>query len=515
MYLSQKAILLIHDKSDSSRELHSLLSSKYFSLIGPALTGEMYLSLDVLRQYDAIVVMAGDLFPKIKEDFVEVITTYVERGGTLLAMPFLAWSVENQSNTSLDRLLPVACKGFFENETISWEIDKSVWERTPQHFEFRASAEILETRSGAQEYARDIVHNSSALVSWTKKKGIVIYLNVTHHVHGHKPIPVWTIPELPSLIISCLEEEFFTKRLRPREKAKTEEETKPHTPKASSIRGYFSHTPHVTDSFTDRDEFVRAFVEKTARARHEHHFMHAATHFDEVSSLILSKSEARRQELAKKRPWDLYWKLSARIPEWPFLFLNENDYGSMTRIERIHVCRSLLKILRSSRRMKRIFETIWWPHEKTGFDQWKGNILELFGCLFFLTEPGLSVINKKVTTPIGEIDILIQNESNLGLWQQLGSPIGVVCKTWFEKGHTRDITIFRDKLQHLGIETGFLLSQFGVTRKEFQESDSIIKDAMRDRGINIIVLTFSRIAETLKYHSITDHISRIYYKLYQ
>jgi hypothetical protein len=74
--------------------------------------------------YDSVLVAPGNIFPPFDTSIRTTLEDYVSRGGTLVAMPFLAWSVAHRGNRFLDDLLPVTCSDFYEDQEAAWTVTK-------------------------------------------------------------------------------------------------------------------------------------------------------------------------------------------------------------------------------------------------------------------------------------------------------------------------------------------------------------------------------------------------------
>ena len=62
-----------------------------------------------------MVLLPGNVFPGLLEAFQVQLVRFVHDGGTLICLPFVAWSAEAFSSELLADLLPVRCEGFTEN----------------------------------------------------------------------------------------------------------------------------------------------------------------------------------------------------------------------------------------------------------------------------------------------------------------------------------------------------------------------------------------------------------------
>ncbi len=78
MSCTLRSIIIIHNGSESLKDLHALLSKQLLAFIGPELNEETTVPLTDLKEFDAVLLMAGDVFPKLSDDFVQNLTSFVK-----------------------------------------------------------------------------------------------------------------------------------------------------------------------------------------------------------------------------------------------------------------------------------------------------------------------------------------------------------------------------------------------------------------------------------------------------
>lgn len=119
----------------------------------------------------------------------------------------------------------------------------------------------------------------------------------------------------------------------------------------------------------------------------------------------------------------------------------------------------------------------------------KGKALERLTVEIFHTIKGLKVLDVNVRLKAEELDMVLQNNINVGFWRFAGSPIIVECKNWSDKVGAREISVLSDKLNSIGpdAKTGILIAPNGVSGDS--ASNAILKiREKRQRGQYIILL---------------------------
>ena len=100
----------------------------------------------------------------------------------------------------------------------------------------------------------------------------------------------------------------------------------------------------------------------------------------------------------------------------------------------------------------------------------KGNQLESFSANFLSAQ--FEILNKKLRTHNGEIDIVVENKSNDPFWNEFGTDYFVECKFWSKKVPLREIFVFSKKVENSNIKLGFYISLSGFTKDALHEFEN-------------------------------------------
>jgi len=119
----------------------------------------------------------------------------------------------------------------------------------------------------------------------------------------------------------------------------------------------------------------------------------------------------------------------------------------------------------------------------------KGKVLEQLVVEIFKSIKGLNILKVNARLQAEEIDLIVQNEIDIGSWRQIGSPILVECKNHLKKIGARDISVLFGNLESMSpdAKTAILFAPNGVTGDSY--SDALLKiREFRQKGRNIVVI---------------------------
>jgi deoxycytidine triphosphate deaminase len=141
----------------------------------------------------------------------------------------------------------------------------------------------------------------------------------------------------------------------------------------------------------------------------------------------------------------------------------------------------------------------------------KGKMLERMAAEIFRTIKGLRVLATNAHLKTEELDIVVQNDINVGFWRLAGSPIVVECKNWSGKVGAREISVLSAKLDAMGpdAKTGILIAPNGVSGDSYSNAMLRIREE-RQQGKYIIVLDRKALKEIAK----GMHASKVIEKKY-
>lgn len=145
----------------------------------------------------------------------------------------------------------------------------------------------------------------------------------------------------------------------------------------------------------------------------------------------------------------------------------------------------------------------------------KGRQLETFARELLQTIEGLKIISVNLRTRAEEIDILVQNDLDVGFWRHLGSPILVECKNWSSKVGAREIGVIYDKLASLGddAKTAILIAPGGISGDSSSDAWLKVRE-LRQKGRLVLVLDDGRLDELRGDMHPTALIERAYQMLW-
>lgn len=522
----KSSVLILGDGSPSIDSIFESISTRFMSVVGPTLSHDIDLSFDEIKFYSAILIVPGDRFPPLPLGFQEVISEYVGQGGLLVSTPFLSWSVQHKQNQIIGEILPIHCEKFYEDVHAKWELtylpmngytsgcDEVGEFIKPRVFEIpRCSGEHLRVKDGALIYAKDLVNNNPAIVSWAVGDGRVTYINLSHHSHEiSKNYDVWRIPQLTDILFSLLGGSIG----------------------ASSSLNFngMSSADIIGDDFDGVIFTSLTYRSEASKNKYiwnktnSSGLKHVSDFYGAHSNPIIfddGKVEYGNDEYFEGpygNPKKAYLDHIKLVPQNPFLYLNQDDYESMTYPEKIYVCRSLLRILNDDGHWQKVYRGIMNKPQGMSLsskkmNQWKGKALEIFACYFFRTFPGARIINKNIRTATGEIDLMISIENIANNRINLGNPILIECKNTNNKIQSKDIRIFQSKIEEAGVKTGILVSKKRLTGNNSNNAMALISTIKKTSKINIIFLSFFELESMLRLHSPHTYLENIYYELFQ
>ena len=115
----------------------------------------------------------------------------------------------------------------------------------------------------------------------------------------------------------------------------------------------------------------------------------------------------------------------------------------------------------------------------------KGKSLERLAEHIFESIDGISIKARRRLTKSGEIDILLKNERDDGVWKHLGDPICVECKNLNKPAGINVLRSFVDSVREKRTKTGILFSTKGVSGDKTKNARKKIREAFLE-GIYIL-----------------------------
>jgi len=140
----------------------------------------------------------------------------------------------------------------------------------------------------------------------------------------------------------------------------------------------------------------------------------------------------------------------------------------------------------------------------------KGRLLEDVALAIIESIPGLKVVQRNARLKSEELDILVQNNLDIGFWRLAGSPIIVECKNLREKVSAREIGILADKLHSIGpdAKTALLITPSGISRDAASKARE-----KRQGGCYMIVLDRQALEDILAGVDAAAVIEKKYFEL--
>ena len=493
------SVLVLGDASSAAETLYEILHRGCTPLVGPVLSCDAYVPFDELRQYSAVLVLPGDIYPTIQTELSQALLNYVKSGGIVVATPFLAWSVQAKNNHSIDQLIPVTCVGsFFEAEWAQIRLDtiasgSSIDKFTvPRIIEVEAtSGELLAAKEGATVHGFDVSHSVPAVISWQIEKGAVAYINVSHHSHDDlSGLGVWMNDLVQDILFAFL-------------------------------HGCVDYSPALGIRGWGGDPDDDSLLHSTGQKYRECFRYPAQSSEIEMINDFYSRSHGFAPLGPDGRMTSHFYSRSLieSVPQCPYVHIRDADYQSMTFPEKVYVCRSLLDVLSSDVKMYELFSGDTYGGSAADTverykNQWKGRALEVFARFLFMLLPGSRVHGTNVRTPTGEIDLLVACNPTHAIWNELGSPFFVECKCLSGKVDSQAVRVFIGKMDEHGVRSGIIISKEGVAGKSNRDAVGVIRNAKLKRGLNVISMSFEQLSELLKYHKPLGYLSTLYYDLY-
>lgn len=507
----QHSTLIIGDGSSQIEELASRLCVRgHVAVIGPVLQDRFALNPGVLVDYDAVVLAPGNIFPIFDNSTQTTLEDYVSRGGILVGMPFLAWSVANRGNGSLDGLLPVTCADFYEDQHAVWSVTTCLHQETiciisdPRGLSMTTSGEELVAKPGTTVLAaQETPLPGPAITSVPYGSGRVLYFNATHHSHTGDALNIWRDGRLAEVFLHFVTGNYSWEALGIRSFVNPK-----YVTTRSSEEALFTDetiTRHVNDEHRYRRTFPAGrFSARAAGLAH-------AFRSIEQGARMAQRLEGSRSREAEER-YLQYLPMAMR--ESPYLTVTESDFAGLSSGEKHYFCHVLLRFLSDS-----VFDSL--PPSGTDPDgmkydvgSWKGRFLERLVEYCFLLDPGFSTVKKNARYDTGEIDILFENQSHDPFLQSLGSPIAIECKNWRTKVGVPDHRVFASKLQELGIRSGLLVSARGPTGSSRRDTLRFIANLKRNAGIVLLSVSADDLKRMVLYQDIAAGLKRHLFQLY-
>ena len=148
-------------------------------------------------------------------------------------------------------------------------------------------------------------------------------------------------------------------------------------------------------------------------------------------------------------------------------------------------------------------------------DHHKGPILEKLVQDLLLGITGIKIIKANARLASEEIDLIIQNDSGIGFWRHLGSPIAVECKNWSRKVGAREVSVVFENLESLSpdAKTAILVAPNGISGNHYRDAVLKIREK-RQRGRYLLLLDMADLRELATGVPVTELLDRKYGQLF-
>jgi hypothetical protein len=468
-------ILLIGDGSPAITTLYEQWTagselSGIFCVLAPPLSDTLSLGVRTLREFTTVVLMPSNVTPAPSDELQGSLREYVSQGGTLICLPFTAWSAAFHRLAILDDLLPVSSTGYREGLQIELHAEKSrliaspakppLAERVPPSSvcdgPYTLSAEILEPRLDAQidsefvaagiRYPLAVLHNVG--------RGHVLYFNACHHP-----------AEGPECIWSAIKQDG--------------------TPGTGLSRLLFDYGMAIWRESGYRGSAMPEFVARMAAL------------MDDTPTYV--RDDRPGAEFVEAM-WVHYGSLDdARS----LLFPQIAEYAALPQLSRIILCRALWTITELLwRREFAPAEVVAAIHDYDAFGmgdvsalleptpQNKGALLESLAVYTLLLIPGIDLVGRNVRTSTGELDaVLAASPSAVAeLWPGFPETFAIECKNWQAPVSALQIRDFKGKLDDLGLRLGVIFCRAGPTGSRHRDATALLRD-YRQNGQHILAIT--------------------------
>jgi hypothetical protein len=122
----------------------------------------------------------------------------------------------------------------------------------------------------------------------------------------------------------------------------------------------------------------------------------------------------------------------------------------------------------------------------------KGQALECLMEYLLSCVVGLEVQATDFRGPAEEIDLVVWNDRQEGVFASWEPVFFVECKNWSSPVGVADVVVFIDKLRRVGLKNGLLVARNGLTGDARKDACLLLREALRD-GIRIIVFTLDEL----------------------
>lgn len=477
-------ILIIGDGSPGTEELYDALREEYGSrglFTGP-LTSELDVSYASLRGFDYVVLCPGNRYPDISTSLQSHIREYVAGGGFLVCLPFTTYAAHIHGNRIIEELLPVTCKGYFEESTTSIlhnsirrpkGTPKNVNPNSPKCYlepqdrdvtgvagEFlspKADVDVLGTIGVGKRQTPLAVH-------WRVGEGDVFYFNLSYH----------PCRERPGFFLDEAQESTLAFRL--------------------------------LDSWTSLCSWARPKAEpsdtRRRRIRLPRFVTGLAAMFEDATPV---------KPYVENDKWGLFDYVNSRYIHYgegrsphSLLMPSLDEYESLPLALRVSVVRCLLTATRllwvpdhASVTPRDLLSDDWREIFEPSNDKKKRYFESLLLYFLLLPEP-LSFENRNLRTSTGEIDILLRNDARSGFWGSHGDLIPVECKNWKQSIGAKEMRDFLWKIKSIRATTGIIASYNGFTGKPQADALGVAREAFSD-GIRVVPLDMTDLRQGLRF----------------
>ena len=139
----------------------------------------------------------------------------------------------------------------------------------------------------------------------------------------------------------------------------------------------------------------------------------------------------------------------------------------------------------------------------------KGNSFERLAVLLFSGISFLQKRDRRLRTPTGEIDVIIeyQGSDSLTIFDDYSRFILAECKNWNDSVGSDQIRVFKDRLKEHGLDLGVFFARNGISGDTGADASKRVQDVFREDRIAIIVISdyeLKQIRRGLSFYEILD-----------
>jgi hypothetical protein len=145
----------------------------------------------------------------------------------------------------------------------------------------------------------------------------------------------------------------------------------------------------------------------------------------------------------------------------------------------------------------------------------KGDSFERLAVLLFSGISFLQKRDRKLRTPTGEIDVIIEyiGSDSLTIFDDYSRFILAECKNWSGSVGSDQIRVFKDRLNEHGLDFGVFFARNGISGDTGADASKRVQDIFRDEGIAIIVISDYELKQIKRGQSFYEILDRKLYEL--